>query len=413
MEGHRKLISELDPEGLSQRLLGQDDLIAKGAEMLKEHDINGAVFLIMTDDDFKEIGISFGIRKSLIMFRERVLQLEANCSQYNRSSASHQQPKNTWLGQSSEPIRGPLIGEKSVDDIKNFDALAPEMDSQAVGNYVTTENPGEYAIPSPKRDDMKSDSEDIFDEPMDTVRRQGEKSITSYCGDCHFETDVKSVEIPRVEYISPRKIIDIVNDTDNAVSDAVHGKYSKVSTKLSLDSRVSSNRSLGSIKSIRLSGKSLLGRRTLKNWVFNRTVTWEENGEKKSASDFMKLRNENEIILEGYIQKLTGVNSRWIPNHWSSRYGVLLKSRVFLHFEYDSKTLYFKRYADLRKVERIEMPHTDTGATTLKLDIYMNKNTKLMLGFTTEAELFMWRDEMISMVNDWDLEVSEDEKKNA
>jgi len=86
---------------------------------------------------------------------------------------------------------------------------------------------------------------------------------------------------------------------------------------------------------------------------------------------------------------------------------------MFLHFDYEDNTLHYKAHADLRKVERLEIPQTNSESNGYKFEIYMSKNTKIVLGFSSESELLMWRDEMIALVNDWDLEGSKDEKENV
>merc|ERR1719397_1866410 len=164
------------------------------------------------------------------MFRERELELEANVGQNIRISKPYEPPK-VKRRLSSELIPGPAIGEASVDDIKDFDALTPGMDPhsvddikdfdaltpgmdpQPVSEFPTTENNEEYATPYPKLEGVISDSDGIFQEPRDTIRKQGEKSLTSNCGSCLSELpDFKSTDIPRVEYLSQKKIKNIAND---------------------------------------------------------------------------------------------------------------------------------------------------------------------------------------------------------
>merc|ERR1719295_2288745 len=77
MEGQCRLLRDLDTEQLLSRLLSEDKLIAKGAKYLHENDIDGACFVEMKDEEFGEInGLSFGIKKSLIRFRKKVLEQE-------------------------------------------------------------------------------------------------------------------------------------------------------------------------------------------------------------------------------------------------------------------------------------------------------------------------------------------------
>jgi len=61
----------LDPEGLYQLLKQQGQLVARGADILYHNEIDGVVFRTLTENDFRSIGLSFGVSKSLSIFRER------------------------------------------------------------------------------------------------------------------------------------------------------------------------------------------------------------------------------------------------------------------------------------------------------------------------------------------------------
>jgi len=59
----------LDPEGLFRLLKKQGNLVAKGADTLYDNEIDGMVFLSMKEHEFRKIGLSFGVSKSLLIFQ--------------------------------------------------------------------------------------------------------------------------------------------------------------------------------------------------------------------------------------------------------------------------------------------------------------------------------------------------------
>lgn len=62
-----------DPENLRSLLMQEGKLVARGAKVLYENEIDGTVFSEMTEDEFKKLGLSFGVTKSLMIFRQKLI----------------------------------------------------------------------------------------------------------------------------------------------------------------------------------------------------------------------------------------------------------------------------------------------------------------------------------------------------
>jgi len=149
--------------------------------------------------------------------------------------------------------------------------------------------------------------------------------------------------------------------------------------------------------SLQLSRHSLVKQKKLQTFSFYSELKWEENGKQRSSNDFMKLRRED-IILEGWLQKLAGSNSKFKVNNWQSRYAILLKSGILFNFEMRKKKLYCKGQADLTKAERVQIPQTKSGSS-LRLEIFTTVK-RVFLGFSTEAEMMIWRDQILAITDD-------------
>jgi len=408
MEGQKKL-AELNALEFLNRASNYNDNVAKGAQVLYKNDVSGDVFLTMKNADFRELGIeSFGVIKSLQMFRDKMLESEK---------------KN----QSVEPIPENLNVEDIPEDIKeDFDDDIPGMQDY---NY----QPGETIRGELTADGPSSTSEDIFSKPKETPGNLGESDAVDDCGICLTEKPkVQEKKIPRVDYNKHSREASRLGVCDESLSDMRYIDERKVAQHLtmqrvkdandsydnsrlgsfedtnSIDMRTGSVRSMPSM----VSSRSIFGKRKLKDWVINEKVTWTVDGKKRSADTFMELRTNHEILHEGYLQKLKGVNSKFMVNRWTGRYGVLLKSRVFLLFQYDRKTLYQKKSADLRLVGNVGGPQRDISADILKFEIFFKTNKRIVLGFKNEPKLLMWRDDILSLVRGYDNPKSEDEKEN-
>jgi len=367
MEGQQKPIGEFDTDELLKKLSSENKLIAKGAKVLHEHDIDGAVFVDMTDEEFNEIsGLSFGVKKSLIKYRKKILEEEKEFEQRpvldagpGSFSAANENRESVHI--IAKPVNKIDWTENKLD----LDSTPGQRRGEFGEGYHHESS--DFFCPSeplPEKSieiapaevgDLKLDS--IYDMPVDTAP-QNEDSDCTPCIPKAVENGSQGAVMPRVEY-----------------KEEVHP----------------------SRKSLTLSRHSLVKSNQLKNYVFNEEVKWKEEGKERSTTDFMKLRS-TEIVLEGFLQKLSGSNSRFMVSHWTSRYAILLKSGVLLNFDCQNKKLYFKGFADLTETERIEIPQNTSGANALRLEI-QTKSKRVVLGFSTEAEMLIWRNEIFEITN--------------
>jgi len=427
MEGQRRLLADLDIEEFFYRLSVEDKLVVRGAKVLKEHDVDGTTFMEMTVEDFKEIGVSFGIRKALLRFRKRVLEMEKDLQNSSKVDSFEQMTltsepikvKNKRY--SSEPIANIAIAEaakESQDDLWT-PGVVPICESESIliiGEAFATETkvdidmftPGvqqrnEY-LSSPRQmnpnhscpGEYKGSASDIFAEPQinPTSRKKGEEdadAVSDRGSQCFEVLDTGPLSFLKCDDLSTE---DIKLELDRSKLDIQLDNSSNPKPQLSQASQTSTDVS----KSMRLSGESLLGKRRLKSWVFDRKVRWKEQGKQRIERSFMKLRSENEIVLEGYLQMLAGLNSRIKINHWTNRYGILLISGVFLYFTFNRKALFLKGFVDINYAQRIEIPQTDISENALKLEICLTTRKRYLLAFTTESELLIWRNELLQIV---------------
>jgi len=368
MEGHRRLLCDLDTEQLFSRLLSEDKLIAKGAKYLHENDIDGACFVEMEDEEFDVInGLSFGIKKALIRFRKKVLQEE--------QESSDKPILDNGPGSAPVPV------DNKEEETKGIAGAAVEQEFESKIN-ITEWTPGQCQV-------VGEDSTDLFGQPTPV----------------HTEIDGEGV----------------VEDSFSLPSATIPKESSQIESSCSIDCRLSKavekeaapsarvqyTESFPSSKSLTLSNKSLVKQRKLPNFELNSIVKWQEQGKPRSACEFMKLREE-EIVLEGFLQKLAGANSRFKMNHWASRYAIILKSGVFINFDFHREKLFPKGAADLTTIERVQIPLTSSRGSSLRLEIFTTKK-RLKLGFSTEAEMLMWRNEMLKIMNRYQGD-DEDEK---
>jgi len=371
MEGPR-LLRELDTEQLLSRLLLEEKLIAKGAKYLHANDIDGACFVEMKDEEFSDIGgLSFGIKKALIRFRKRVHQEEQEFSDI------------TILDQDGEST--PVATERKEEEKSAIAQVASqrEFGSKIITTEYTT---GEHWP-------VREASSDIFGPPLPK----------------HTEIDGEGV--PEDSFSSPSiNIVVESSQLEGSCMDCRPSKDVEKSWEATPSSRVEYIESTPSLKSLNLSNKSLVKQRKLPKFEFHSIVRWQEQGKPRSACEFMKLRDE-EIVLEGFLQKLAGTNSRFKMNYWASRYAIILKSGVFINFECMRKKLIQKGVTDLTTIERVQIPLTNSGGNSLRIEIFTTKK-RLMLGFSTEAEMLIWRDEILMIKNRDNKEEDDDEKSN-
>jgi len=372
MEGHRRLLCDLDTEQLFSRLLSEDKLIAKSAKYLHENDIDGACFVEMEDEEFGVInGLSFGIKKALIRFRKKVLQEEQEFSDKPILD--------------NGPGSAPVPVEYKEEETNGIEGAAVEQEFESKIN-VTEWTPGMrqvddedssnlFGYPTPRHTEIDGEAvvEDSFSIPSANIPKESSEIESSCIMDCQplkaVEKSKEAAPSARVQYIE--------------------------SCSLS--------------KSLTLSNKSLVKQRKLPNFELNSIVKWQEQGKPRSACEFMKLRDE-EIVFEGFLQKLAGASSRFKMNHWASRYAIILKSGVFINFDCHREKLFPKGSADLTTIERVQIPQTSSGGNSLRLEIFTTKK-RLMLGFSTEAEMVMWRNEILK-IKSRDQGDDEDEKSN-
>jgi len=370
MEGHRRLLCDLDTEQLFSRLLSEDKLIAKSAKYLHENDIDGACFVEMEDEEFDVInGLSFGIKKALIRFRKKVLQEE--------QESSDKPILDNGPGSAPVPV------DNKEEETKGIAGAAVEQEFESKIN-ITEWTPGQCQV-------VGEDSTDLFGQPTPV----------------HTEIDGEGVvedsfSLPSATIPKESSQIESSCSIDCRLSKAV-----EKSKEAAPSARVQYTESFPSSKSLTLSNKSLVKQRKLPNFELNSIVKWQEQGKPRSACEFMKLREE-EIVLEGFLQKLAGANSRFKMNHWASRYAIILKSGVFINFDWHREKLFPKGAADLTTIERVQIPLTSSRGSSLRLEIFTTKK-RLKLGFSTEAEMLMWRNEMLKIMNRYQGD-DEDEK---
>jgi len=356
MEGHKKRIADLDTLELLKRLVEENGEVAKGAKVLFNHDINGAVFMDMVERDFIEIGgLSFGVRRSLLMFRkkiqekEQVMAAEASsvlneprmANKYAVMGPSQARTKENNLGEFTPGSRNYQV--KEVAGRRNYEV---KEDANSVFNDFSegADESVDSLFGNPKEaianfEHVEKLSESLFDNPKDTANCVGEPSSSSVeHKDSQDRITIGVSQQPQNECISedvcisscgpisqsvvmskPKEsqsrnersksvIISKRNEAlpifHNASSVRVeyrNDKQPRESLK-SLHPRLSLNSSIG--------GLSGSGPKKLRKLVFSGEVKWKEQGKERCSKDFMKMRDDGEIVREGYVQKLSGSNSK-------------------------------------------------------------------------------------------------------
>jgi len=319
-------LSDLNSEELLHRLSTSTKKknIAEGAKVLCKHDVDGECFLEMEDEEFGEIGLSFGIKKSLLRFRQKLLQQEQG------PGSAPESVKYNTIEQQEQTTR------QWQDDEDSSDLFSPPLLQTEIGEE------GVY--------------EDFFS--GFSYNPQKETGKKNWCSvGCHTsEFDERKREVTPIT--------------------KVHTEESATSLKLS-----------SFIK------RTIVKKRNLPELKFYSVIKWEEKGKPRTANDFMKLRNE-EIVLEGWLQKLAGLNSWFQVNHWKRRYAIILQSGIFINFECHNKKLYQKGVFDLRTIENIQIQQTTSEGSSLRLEIFTSKK-RMVLGFSSQEEMQMWRDEIL------------------
>jgi len=319
-------LSDLNSEELLHRLSTSTKKknIAEGAKVLCMHDVDGECFLEMEDEEFGEIGLSFGMKKSLLRFREKLLQQE-------QGPGSAPEPvKYTTIEQQEQTTR------QWQEDEDSSDLFSPPLPQAVIGEE------GVY--------------EDFFSGCSFNLQKEiGENNWSSVS--CHTsEFDEKKREVTPIT--------------------KVHTEESGTSLKLSSFAK-----------------RTIVKKRNLPELQFYSIIKWEEEGKPRTARDFMKLRDE-EIVLEGWLQKLAGLNSWFQVNHWKSRYAFILKSGIFINFERHNRKLYQKGVFNFKTIENIQIQQTTSEGSSLRIEIFTSKK-RLVLGFSSQAEMLMWRDEIL------------------
>jgi len=97
VERTEKKINQLTPSELKTRIYetadeSQAEILKKAANTLFNEDISGTLFLEMKIEDFKEMGLTFGCRTSLVKFREKFVEKPDFLSKVVTPGKSFRQP---------------------------------------------------------------------------------------------------------------------------------------------------------------------------------------------------------------------------------------------------------------------------------------------------------------------------------
>jgi len=431
-------ISQLKPSELKTRLYECTDeldseILQKAADTLFNEDISGALFLEMTIEDFKEMGLTFGCRTALVKYREKNVEKNVEKPDFLSSVITPGKPDRPLIDPSFlEPGRllasggrasreeGELLSRPESEirgETTDQDWDCPELppislttESNSRPGSRRTNGSSIFQMPhkngtavslleKPTKNGLageptgSSDGEDEkLEDSSDTV--QTEDLLASAEDYLEFPSPIASLHTENVEEKSDVGCVSTIAPgcrppkLKSPLSQSFRVKY-----PLLMRSPAKSMRSHSQIPKVKP--------RPSETESFELPAD-PESPEKKSIrrTTLGKLRAQDKILKEGWYEKAHGHREKWKKKGWDQRYGVLLDNGTLIYFAElpadQEGIMSFKRTVDLSVLQKVTIQH---GKDDWRIKIHSPNASPPthLLRFACKQEMNEWRNLLLQV----------------
>jgi len=423
LEKTDKEINQLKPSELKTRLYENTDeldaeILQKAADILFNEDISGALFLEMKMDDFKEMGLTFGCRTSLVKYREKMVEKPDSLSEEitpgtpalssiepnflsDRTLASGGRVSRDEGELLSKPVA--VIYGEITDQGWECPELPPVSDGDSNSETASNRKRSSSIFQMPKNsgtpgallgiptknglvgEPSATGSTDVEDEKLedtsDTVKTDDLlATVESYLelpsaianlanfekqNDCEWE---QKSDIGCVSNIAPGCRPSQVR---RPLSQSMRIKYRSNSQIPKMRPRPSETEPFELLIDPKSSSKNAIERTTL-----------------------AKLRAQDKILKEGWYEEERRHRKIWKKIGWDARYGVLLDTGMLINFAeqpFEKRGIMgFKHTVDMSVLEKVTRQH---GKNDWRIKIHSPSASPSshLLRFACEQEMNEWR----------------------
>jgi len=431
LEKTDKEINQLKPSELKTRLYENTDeldaeILRKGADILFNEDISGALFLEMKMEDFKEMGLTFGCRTSLVKYREKIvakpdfLSEDITPGKSARSSIDHNSSEAERILASGGRVsrdEGELLcksWQEVSGEVTDQDWDCPELPpvSEADSNSQRASNHkrGSSIFQMPQNHGTsgsflsKPTRNGLVGEESGALSTDGEDEQIQNTSDTLRTEDLLATAEDYLELPSPddanldnlenRNVFDWEQKSDVGcesmnppgcrlsnvklpLSQSFRVKYRPNSQIPKMKPRPSETESFELSDDPKSSSKKIIRRTTL-----------------------AKLRAQDKILKEGWYEKAHGHREKWKKIGWDARYGVLLDNGMLIYFAElpleKQGMMGFKRTVDLSVLQKVTIQH---GKNDWRIKIHSPTASPPthLLRFASKQEMNEWRNLLLQV----------------
>jgi len=442
MEETDTKISQLKPSELKTRLYESTDeldaeILQKAADILYNEDISGALFLEMTIEDFKEMGLTFGCRNALVKYREKILEkpdflstvitpgkssrplIDRNFLEPGRLLASGGRASREEGELLSRPETD-IVGENTDQDW-DCPELPPIQTTESNSRPGSRRERGSSIFQMPQKNGTdvsllkKPTRHGLAGEPSGTGSTDDEDEKLEDSSDTVQTEDLLASVEDYLEKPSPANTNLAVVGKQNGceweeksdvgcVSTIAPGcrppnvkrplsQSFRVKYPLSMRSPAKSMRSHSQIPKVKPRPSE-----TESFELPDDTEPPSKNSIRRTT--LAKLRAQDKILKEGWYEKAHGHREKWKKIGWDARYGVLLDNGMLIYFAElpleKQGMMGFKRTVDLSVLQKVTIQH---GKNDWRIKIHSPTASPPthLLRFASKQEMNEWRNLLLQV----------------
>jgi len=417
-----KKINQLTPSELKTRIHETADesnaeILQKAADTLFNEDISGALFLEMKIEDFKEMGLTFGCRTSLVKFREKFVQKPDFLSMVVTPGNSFPPP---LIPNYLEPGRFLVSGGRASREEGELRSTTPEPeingeltdqdwdcpDLPPVTETEERRNRGSSIFQKPQKNDTASSllglpTRDGFPgelsgpDSTDGGNKMVSNSYPTMQTDDLFAAVDNYLEMP-----SPNSNDGKTENQNGLEEKSDVGCVSPISTGCR-----SANVKSPLTQSIRVKYHSnspipKVRPRPSETESFELFDPKSSSNNRTQRTTLAHLRAQDKILKEGWYEKAHGHREKWKKIGWDARYGVLLDNGTLIYFvellNGKEGIMAFKRTVDLSVLQKVTTQHAKND-WRIKIHSPTASPPTHLLRFACKQEMIKWRNLLLQV----------------
>jgi len=422
VERTEKKINQLTPSELKTRIYGTADesnaeILQKAANTLFNEDISGALFLEMEIEDFKEMGLTFGCRTSLVKFREKFIEQPDFLSKVVTPGKSFRPPASPiFLGP------GRILASGGRASREEGELLLSTREPEINGEITDQDWDYPDLPPVTETEEKRNRGSSIFQKPQKNETassilalptRDGFSGELSRTGSTDGGDAMLSNSYPTIQtedlFESIDKYLAMPSPSSNLdKSEYQNGREEKSDggclSMISPECR-SPNIKSNLTQSIRVKYRSnspmpKVRPRPSETESFELLDPKSSSKNKTQRTTLAKLRAQDKILKEGWYEKAHGHREKWKIIGWDARYGVLLDNGTLIYFAelpHEKRGIMaFKRTVDLSVLQKVTTQHAKND-WRIKIHAPTASPPTHLLRFACKQEMNEWRNLLLQV----------------